>query len=230
MTLAHSKRLLGLGAIGLLGIGAIGCGGTGSASRVAGATTTASIKPLPPEKKLDADRDTDVGNHDLDGSDKPIPREVDRDNDADSKGHTRYDSDDKKVLDFGHAVSASDRAPLTALIRRYYAAAAAQDGAKACSMLYSVYAETLPEDYGASPPGPAYARGTTCAAVMTKVFTHSHKQIVARLPKLEVSRIRIEGRHGIAILRFGAMSAQEIQLEREGRSWKILALAGNELP
>jgi hypothetical protein len=226
------KLLLSACAIGLLGIAATACGGTGKgtspASRAADATTTARIVPLAEEKKLDPDRDTDIARPDEDDSDTPPP--PDRDNDADGNGHSRYDNDDSSVLDFGHSAKVSDRGPIAALIRRYYATAAAEDGAKACSMLYSIYAEAVPEDYGTSPPGPAYARGTTCPAVMTLVFKHSHDQIAARLPKLEVSRVRVRERQGVAVLSFGAMSEREIHLEREGRTWKILSLTDNELP
>jgi hypothetical protein len=226
---AFLRWLLGLWAVGLLCVVVTSCGGQRSTSRVANATT-AVVKPLPPEKPLDADRDTDVGNHDEDGSDKPIPREVDKDNDGDSKAGTRYDSDDAKTLSFGHAATASDAKTIAALIRRYYAAAAAEDGTKACSMLDSVYAETLPEDYGTSPPGPAFAQGKTCAAVLTAVFKHFHGEVLKRFPKLEVSRIRIKRREGIAISSFGDLSEREIHFEREGHSWKLVTLIDNELP
>ena len=69
-------------------------------------------------------------------------------------------------------------------------------------MLYSTYAEAVPEDYGTSPPGPSWARGSTCAAVLTHVFNHEHAEIAAKLPKLKIARIRIEEHRGLVVLSF----------------------------
>lgn len=136
----------------------------------------------------------------------------------------------RRILSFGHAADASNAQVITALVRRYYRAEAAENGAAACSMLYSTYEESVPEDYGTSPPGPAYARGTTCPAVMTLVFKHFHGQIAARLPKLKVSRVRLSGHQGVVVLSFGSMPEREIHVDREGRTWKVVALMDAELP
>jgi hypothetical protein len=226
-----NKRLLALCAAALLGIGAAGCGqdskkSPSSASTDTGAITSAGETPAPEDAKLDIDGDSDSAHPDGD----EYPKRRDKDNDADSTTKGRYDSDDRGVLDFGHAAGAADSRQITALIKRYYATAAAEDGTKACSMIYSTYAEAIPEDYGTSPPGPAYARGTTCPAVLTLVFKHFHNEIAARLPKLKVSRIRISEHQGVAILSFPGMSEREIRLSREGHTWKVIALTDSELP
>jgi hypothetical protein len=220
-------------AIALLSVSITACGGTHTvASRTSAKTetTTTSAATNPEERKLDADKDSDLGSHDEDGSDKPVPPDPDRDNDADSDGTTRYDSDDSSVLDYGHAATASDKRQIATLIRRYYTADAEEDGAKACSMLYSTFAEAVPEDYGTSPPGPPWARGTTCATVLNLFFKHTHAEIAARLPKLMVSRVRLDGRQGIVVMSFDAMSDREIHVQREGHIWKILSLVDKELP
>ncbi len=154
----------------------------------------------------------------------------DRDNDGDSTGHGRYDSDDASVLRFGRAANASEQAQIRPLVRTYYALAAVEDGTKACSLLYSIYAEAMPEDYGTSPPGPAYARGTTCAAVLTAVFKHFHAQIAARLPKLKIPRIRVRERQGVVVLSFATMPERQMHILREGHVWKMLAIVDGELP
>jgi hypothetical protein len=228
---AFDKRLLALCATVLLSVGTCACGQTGKKSSTSASTAIAESRSTgeefaPEGTKLDIDGDTDSAHPDEDEH----PKRRDRDNDSDSTGKDRYDSDDRSVLDFGHAANAADSRQITALIRRYYAAAAAEDGTKACSMIYSTYAEAIPEDYGTSPPGPAYARGTTCPAVLTLVFKHFHNEIMARLPKLEVSRIRIREHQGVAVLSFPGMSEREIRLSREGRTWKAIALTDSELP
>src|ERR1700722_12694083 len=230
MTDRLQKQLLVLSAVSLLSLGVSACGGTSHASRPATTSTTASSEANPEERPLDADHDTDVGKKDEDGSALPIPPEVDRDNDHDTSVHTRYDSDDKSILDFGHAADPADKQQITALVRRYYAASAAEDGTTACSMIYSPYAESIPEDYGTSPPGPKFARGNTCAEVMTKVFKHFHEGVAQRYPLLKISRVRVKGRVGIAILSFGPkLSEREIHLEKEGHAWKALALIEKDL-
>lgn len=48
------------------------------------------------------------------------------------------DGDDYAILDFGHPADAAEKGKIAALVRRYYEVAVAEDGAKACSMLYPV--------------------------------------------------------------------------------------------
>jgi hypothetical protein len=143
-------------------------------------------------------------------------------------GHSNRE--DKSVLDFGHAANAGQSRAINSLIKRYYTVAVAENGSKACSMLYSTYAETVPGVYGISPPGPTWARGTSCPAVLTSVFKHFHKQLAVRLPKLKVSRIRIKERQGVVILSFGALPEREIRIVRERHTWRVLALIDNQLP
>lgn len=195
--------------IALFGGSMTACGGASSpASSVAHTTTTAPAS----------------------SREQPRLPSSDRDKDADSTGSGRYDSDDNSVLGLGHAANASQKAQITTLIQLYYAAAAAQDGAKACSLLYSIYAESMPEDYGISPPGPSYARGATCPAVLTAIFKHFHDQISVKLPQLKVVRIRIRERQGIVVLSFGSMPERQMHVLREGHTWKMLALVDGELP
>ncbi len=164
-----------------------------------------SIAPAPLEAKADADKDNDI----------TAP--------YDDKRHP-------DVFGFGQAASPADRQAVTALIERYYAAAAAEDGAKACSMIYVTLAEAVPEDYGTSPPGPAYMQGKTCPAILTLLFKHFHAQLAAGLPLLKVTRVRLEHRHGLAVLSFGKMPERQIAVRRERHTWKLEALLDSELP
>lgn len=216
-------------AVALLGGCVAACGGAGRHGRQLRPAASASVsKSNLEEAKLDADKDGDSAHPDEDELSKPPS--VDRDNDTDSSGHAAYDSDDQSIADFGHSANASQSAQIGALVRRYYAVATAENGNAACSMLYSTYAEAIPEDYGTSPPGPSYASGSTCPVVMSEIFTHFHDRLTARLAKLHISRVRVREHQGVVILSFGSMPVSEIRVSREGRIWRILALIDTDLP
>jgi hypothetical protein len=208
------KPLLAPLAVVLLSIGTTACSSsnksTNSAPRTSSSGTTATASSTTPTQsytKADADKDNDVEAPD-------------------------DDTNNNSVLDFGHAANAADRQAITTLVKRYYAAALAGDGAQACSMIYSTFAEAIPEDYGQSPPGPSYLKGgTTCPAVMVLLFKHFHSQLAVQVPLLEVSRVRLKEHQGLAVLRFGKMPERQIDVGREGQhAWKVEALLDSELP
>jgi hypothetical protein len=211
------KSLPTLLAIALLGVGVAACGSAGrdasQASSAAQSATTYTPPSTAPSKAPPA----------------PVQSRADGDHDNDT-GAVGDDTNNNSVLDFGHAAGTSDKQTITALLKRYYAAAAAEDGARACSMLYSTLAEAVPEDYGQSPPGQPYMRGTTCPAVMTLLFKHFHPQITLELPRLDVARVRLIEHHGLAVLHFGAMPERKIAVAREGHTWKVEALLDGEVP
>jgi hypothetical protein len=208
------KSLLGLGVVGLLSLCLAACGADGSGSdstsgsSSAGRTATTSVSnvaPAPAQTKADADKDNDIG----------APED---------------DTNNDSTLSFGHPASTSDTRAITTLIKRYYAAADAENGPEACSLLYSSLEEEVPEDYGQSPPGPPYMHGTTCAASMTLLFKHFHPQISVELPKLTVARVRLIEHHGIVILHFGTLPERQIAVHREGHTWKVSSIFDGEVP
>jgi hypothetical protein len=134
------------------------------------------------------------------------------------------DDNGKDDIAWGRAASAADRRAVTSVVKSYYAAAAAGDAVRACSLMYSIFAEEIPEEYGESPPGPPGLHGTTCAAVLAKLFKQQHRRLVADLATLEVTRVRLKGRRGLAILHFRTAAHREIPVHRERRAWKIDAL------
>jgi hypothetical protein len=221
--------LSALGALALLGLGLSACGSehTGPAS-TAGASSRPAAAPAhatPPGRagsgaKVDAA--SKAARH---GARRPA------DADADGDGRGRFDGDDRSTLDFGHAAGAAEARAIAALVRRYIAAEAAEDGARACALNYSIYAESLVEDFGASPGTPAYAKGTTCASVLTKVFEHFHAQLLAESRHLKVVRVRLKQRQGIVVLTFASSSLppREIHVLREGRTWRAEALVDSPL-
>lgn len=215
----RSQVALALASVALLAFGACACGSsrtttTSPVKHSTGASTsnTTAQKPSPPSflakryfTKTDADKDDDIG----------APYD---------------DTNHRFLLNYGRPANASDTRVITGLIKRYYAAATAEDGEKACPMLYSTLAEAVPEDDGQSPPGQPYEKGTTCPAVLHGLFNHFHHQLAVKFPKLSVSRVRIDERHARVMLTFGKMPEREMSVTREGRNWKIETLLDNELP
>ncbi len=138
-------------AVALLGLGATSCAGGSTASRdsatIASQHGSASTTAAP-----------NFSTH-----------KNDRDNDGD------HNDDDEKVLHYGHAASPSDRRASVALVTRYFAVAAAENGAAACSMLVPFIAEAVAEQDGKSPP----LLGKTCAVVMSKLFRLHHRSACA---------------------------------------------------
>jgi hypothetical protein len=132
------------------------------------------------------------------------------------------------VSGFGHAADTADRRAVTALVGSYYAAAAAEQGARACGMLFFELAESVVEKYGRA-PGPRYLNGaTTCQAVLSRVFEHFHAQLQARPT---VALVDVKGEQARALLEWSSLPAGYVEARREGATWKLdslLALALTE--
>jgi hypothetical protein len=208
------RSLFALLTIALVGFGLSACASTKtSASSTAAVTTdeiTSSSKPVtvppaPAETKADADKDNDLG----------------------AAGE---DTRNNGVLDYGHAASVSEQQAIAKLLKHYYAAATAENGAVACTMIYSTLAESVAEDYGHTPPGPIYSHGRTCPEVMTRMFAHFHPQLTLELPKLRVAHVRLVEHHGLAILSFGTLPERQISVAREGKTWKVETVLDSEIP
>jgi hypothetical protein len=138
-----------------------------------------------------------------------------------------HDKDDGPIAAYGHPASRADSRQVVALVKRYYAAAAAANGSQACSMMLARLRDSVVEDYG-RPPGPAYLRGgKTCAEIATRQFRHAAAELSAGV---EVTGVRVNGANGLALLRSAVMPASYVPLEREGRRWRIVSILGQSLP
>jgi hypothetical protein len=208
---------------------AAGCGGSSSTDRTAARVTSKeTLNAYFQETKPDGDHDSDREEPDEDDGHKLAASDRDGDNDSHSRG--LYDSDDKSVAHFGRLARPAERAAITALVRRYYAAAARHDGTAACSMIYSLFVEAIPEDYGTSPPGPGYARGSTCPQVVTKAFTHFRERIAREVATLRVAQVRVHDLRAIALLSSAApLPERTLEAIREGHTWRILAVFDQEV-
>lgn len=203
------RSLFALLAIALLGVGVGACGGTSHASN---------------RYLNDGDHDP-IGDEDGDNS-------SDTDNDAPrdyqpviNESGRYHDADDSMTLAYGHAAGPADTRAVVALVKRYYAAAAAGDGKSACSMILPSLVKAVPEDYGKL--GPQYLHGgKTCEAVLSLLFEHFHSKLAA---PIGVTGVRIEGKQAYALLGSATMSASYITVQREHGAWTINQLLGSTL-
>jgi hypothetical protein len=188
------KIFLAILAVAILCIGAIGCGSSNSDTSQNASNTPAT-----------GGTSTKTGS---------TPKN-DRDNDGDNN------DDDMHVLDFGHAANAADQRTITTLVTRYFAAAAAADGVRACSLLAPFIAESIAETYGHKPA----LRGKTCAVVMAKLFKLNHRELVNKNSSLKVMRVGVEGYKSLVALDFPSIpEVRQIIVRRGGKTWGILSL------
>jgi hypothetical protein len=203
------RSLLALPSIALLGLGVGACGdagkrtgsASGSSSSAVAAATVATTRVQP-----------------------RLPTDSDEDND--NPGGSRYDADDSPVLRFGRAASAAQGRAIASLVRRYYAAGAAGDGASACSLLYPLLAESVVEEYSQSPG----LRGKTCAEVLSKLFKRRHQELAGDVAALKPTVVRVGGDHGLALVRFGGTRERRVLLRRERGAWKMDVLLDIGVP
>jgi len=140
-----------------------------------------------------------------------------------------HDPGNSRVLDFGHPANPSDKRSVTTLVTHYYLAAASENGTAACSSIRSTVAKSVPEDYGQA-PGPTYMRGKTCPAVMHSLFAYLHHLLVTEDADLEVTKVRLKPSGGYAVLNFGdGLPEREVNIVREGHTWKLSSLLDSEL-
>jgi hypothetical protein len=232
------QRALGVPpAIVVLVLGVASCGGgSASTSSVAGPArvnhegTSPGSELYPHHAAGDYDSDDYGPGGDADDDDS-VGR-LDRDGDTDSQGAGNYDSDDSEPLAFGHRADRAETRAAAVLVRRYLAAAAAGDGARACSMVFPTVAKTVPTVLGGVGE-PPYSHGKTCAQVVSNIFRFYRAQLNTENRVLGVSEVLVRGDKGTAMLapRGGSSFPRRvIELRRDGSVWKIDAVLDQEQP
>jgi hypothetical protein len=182
---------LGVLAAVIVGLGANACGGASS-----NATSLARNSSTPV------------------GAASSTTHRTDFDNDADNN------DDDSKVLAYGKAAGPKERRIATALVRRYFAAAADHNGARACRLLVPLFAEIAAE---ANEHVPATQR--TCPIALARLFKRHHSVLVHKNTSLEVFAVRVRGERMLVVLQFPPLSeARQIQERRVGGTWKIFQI------
>jgi hypothetical protein len=195
---------------------------TAADSEAAGTAGSPYLNDGDAEKKDDRDADNATPSHEDGDADSVEEYEG-------SNGNDRYhDGDDAAVVAGGHPLGANDAQAIAAVVKRYYAAAAAGDGAVACTMIAAPLRHAIPEDYGHESVGPLYLRaGRTCPQVMSLLFKHFRRGLRSAVAVTGTSALGGETR---ALLGSKTMPASVIAVTREGGSWKIDNLLGAPLP
>jgi hypothetical protein len=194
----HSRlrSLLACSVLGLSLLATTGCGGADKSSSVSKVTLTAGLPTR------------------------------DGDDDIDSLGQGRYDADNDANPTFGPAASITERQAIVALIKRYYAAAAAGDGGKACSMLDPLIVEAVVEEHHRG-KGPPSLRGNTCPQVASKVFKQRHRELTEDVAELQVGWVQLQARQAVTLVHFGAMRELIVRVHRSHGGWQMNALLDN---
>jgi hypothetical protein len=138
-----------------------------------------------------------------------------------------YDGDDAPTRFYGHRADRHDEQAIGALVKRYYAAAARDDGTAACRLVHKITIEATIESY-AERPG---THTEDCGAILAGLFEQHHREIVRDNATLKVVDIRVGSLTALALLRFGKAS-QPVHLEvhREGSTWKLWSLLARRMP
>jgi hypothetical protein len=222
------RLLLGVLVIALPVLLASACGSTrlGAARDVRHATALVEYPRIVNSTNLVGDDDDDdpplrVG--------KTVEDRVDADSDSDlgERARTGYtDEDDGTMLEYGHAAGPGDARRIVTQVERYYAAAAAENGAVACALMLIPYADNVPMDYGKG-AGPRYSKGDTCAVVMTKTFAHFHRTLVG---PVVITGVRVKGDQAIVLIGSKTISASYFSMTREGTRWTVDTMVASSMP
>jgi hypothetical protein len=157
------------------------------------------------------------------------------DDDDDDREKPRSDPDDASVRDYGHPVDAMEKRAIVRLVGRYYAAAAADDGPLACSLIYPPFTrgsgiiDALPSNYVPA-PGSTVLRGESCAQVATLLFKLNRQQILEESRGVRVVEARVSATRGYVVLRFKVMPERWLTIERENAGdWRIAAFVDSKM-
>jgi hypothetical protein len=234
-SLVEVRSLLVTVAILLLGAGVVACGGAdrsadtarhGSSSGAEGAVSTSIVHGVAADSShLEGDEDDDDSPAGYTGS-SANDDDSDFDNDRKREAHGYLDGDDSRIVAYGHAASASQEQTIKALVRRYYAAAATRNGARACPMISSALEKAIPEDYAKA----AHARGReadSCRGVMSLLFAQAHREVVSAFV---VMAVRIGGSQARVLLGSRTSPASYVGLQYERATWRFDSLFPTPLP
>lgn len=143
------------------------------------------------------------------------PPDIDNDN-----RQPGIDSETGTVRTYGHEAPEPERSMLSALVKRYFKAAAAADGVTGCRLLEPGMARGMPVDYGRL--GPSYMRGPGgCGAILARLFRHDHAELLAKDRELKIVGVRTGGGLAFVLLHFPGLPERQIPVERQDGSWRV---------
>ena len=129
---------------------------------------------------------------------------------------------DAHISSYGSPAPEPERREITALVKRYYAAAAADDGVTACRLLDPTLARAVSNDYG-GPTGSPETRGETCPVVLAKLLEHDPGEPFADLGTTRVTGVRLNPNGSEAFVQLSSrdMPTGEIFVQRKGQGWQV---------
>jgi ketosteroid isomerase-like protein len=158
---------------------------------------------------------------------------VDGDQDDDDRAHaSRAVNDDRELFEtYGNSAGAADKRAVSALVKSYFAAAAAGDAAKDCSLLQADLVANLAARGASSSQGKSSGQSAraACARSMSALLAQQHRRLADEVPTMLVTGVHVRGDVGLAVLGFRRMPEGEIVVEREGNAWKVDALLDSEM-
>jgi hypothetical protein len=228
------RSLLALLALGLLVVGVTACGGSNSSNNAASASRASSKSPASSGAATATHPPDTTSPAAASPASSPVlvaqPTRHDREKyDRDEDDHTNVPDDNNPSPSGFLVASPADKRAITALVKRYYAAALKGDGASGCSLIDPGLVKGIPLDYGKL--GPSFLRRAkgTCPAVMSLYFKHEHRKLTSEVPQLDVPRVSVNGNQGVAFMRFGRLHERFISTLRKGSTWKIASVLDGEL-
>jgi hypothetical protein len=197
-------------AVAALGFAISGCGSANDPAKTQQTTT----EQTGPAKQANAQGDYSLRDGDADTDDEHPP--------------LHFGNDDAPLLiDYGGRANQVDTHTIEALVRSYYAASLAGNGAKACELLARSLAQAVPDEYGKG----AQAGGEGCGRPMSTLLAQQHARLLSQeIPTMLIAGVHVKGNVGLAVLRFKTTPESQIILAREGGIWKINALFGTYMP
>jgi ketosteroid isomerase-like protein len=150
----------------------------------------------------------------------------DNDRDPDDRGKSISNDDEAELVSaqrYGSTVA--ERAAIGQVVKTYYRAASAGDGAAGCVLLAQPLASSLP------PSQASHGSRQTCPQSLSRLFAAQRSHLVAEdAPTMVLTGVHVHGDVAFVTLGFRAMPEGELLLQREGRDWKLNALFDSGLP
>jgi hypothetical protein len=134
-----------------------------------------------------------------------------------SRGFRDYD--DRRFTAYGRSASAAEERSIAKAVELYFAATAAFDGRRACSLMAPSLAKTIATEDTPGYAGP-YRKGRTCEGAMEFLFKHFRAETTAPVVVLGA---RVDGRHAYALLGSARIRSSFVILYRERDGWKVNA-------
>ncbi len=144
----------------------------------------------------------------------------DGDHDVNSLGQGPYDTDNDANPTYGPPASANELQAMTELLHRYYAAAAAGDGRRACAILDPLVGEALLEEHHPG-KGPRALRGPSCAQIAAKAFALHHRELVEDAATLKVGWAQTKAARAYVLVHFTPTRELLVFLHRSKGIWQM---------